>query len=322
MSTGRFLAAAALAAIIGGAVAAPALGTADPRRQNPAFPYAPPMRPHVRDDDGVWRMPFVYPLRLIDRLERTYAEDRSRSVSLLPQPPHGAADPDIVFLLGSDALGRDVLSRLLLGARVSLGVAAGATVGALLLGMLLGTAAGYVGGMVDEVAMRLTEMVVVLPALYVALALRVALPLVLEPVQVMAGLAGILSCLGWPMVARGVRAIVAAESRRDYVTAARACGASPARLVLRHVLPAARGFLVTQAALLVPAFAIAEATLSFAGFGFAEPTPSWGTMLQETGNVRILGECPWLLAPAVLIAAVSVALHTLSDAAKVQPLGG
>lgn len=171
--------------------------------------------------------------------------------------------------------------------------------------------------------MRAAEMILVLPALYVVLALRSAMPLVLEPRQVFVGVAGVLAVVGWPVVARGVRAIVSVECHLDYVEAARACGSSPTRLVLRHILPAARGFIRTQAALLVPAFAIAEATLSFAGFGFAEPTPSWGTMLQEAGNVRLVGEHPWLLAPAVAIAAVSWAMHSVvrdADAGDVRYL--
>ena len=124
---------------------------------------------------------------------------------------------------------------------------------------------------------------------YVVLAIRAALPLVMEPVQVFAGVSLVLALVGWPIVARGVRAIIAVESTRDYVEAARAAGASPARIIRRHLLPAIAGFLTLQAALLLPAFVIAEATLSLAGFGFAEPTPSWGTMLQDAANVGARG---------------------------------
>jgi peptide/nickel transport system permease protein len=156
--------------------------------------------------------------------------------------------------------------------------------------------------------MRLADVVLVLPAIYVVLALRAVMPLVLTPADVFAGLSVVLALAGWPIVARGVRAIVAAERTRDYAEAARAAGAGAARVLFVHLLPAARGFVAGQAALLIPAFVIAEATLSFVGFGFAEPVPSWGTMLQEAGSARAFGEFPWLLAPAIAIAIVSFAV--------------
>jgi peptide/nickel transport system permease protein len=163
--------------------------------------------------------------------------------------------------------------------------------------------------------MRVADVVLVLPAIYVVLTLRAVLPLVLSPWQVFVGVSVVLALVGWPIVARAVRAIVAAERSRDYVEAARAAGASPFRVLLVHVLPAARGAIATQAALLVPAFVLAEATLSFVGFGFAEPTPSWGTLLQEAGNVRVFADFPWLLAPAVAIAVLSLAISLISSEA-------
>jgi peptide/nickel transport system permease protein len=151
---------------------------------------------------------------------------------------------------------------------------------------------------VDEALMRLSDFVIVLPAMYVVLSLRAALPLVLPPAQVFALVAGILALVGWPIVARGVRAIVASERERDYAQAAIALGAGRARLLLRHLLPAARGFLAAQAALLVAAFILAEATLSYVGLGFPDPSVSWGVMLQEASNVSAMADAPWTLAPA------------------------
>ena len=289
------------------AALAPAIAPTDPHRQFADYPYAPPMRLRLVDGQGEWHAPFAYRLVLANRLERTYAEDRARRVSLFE-----AFDEDApLFLLGSDALGRDVCSRLLFGARASLGIAIAASLGAILIGTLAGALAGYAGGLLDEAAMRVADIALVLPAIYVALALRAALPLVLTPAQVFAAIAVVLALVGWPMVARGVRAIVAVERRRDYAEAARAAGAGAARVLLVHVLPAARGFIGAQAALLIPAFVLAEATLSFVGFGFAEPIPSWGTMLQEAGSVRAFGDFPWLLAPAAAIAAVNFALSLI-----------
>lgn len=297
---------------IGGAIA-PRFAPHAPYEQFSDFPYAPPMRPHIIAEDGSWHAPFVYRLYLMSRIERRYLEDRSRIL-----PIHARTD-EPVFLLGTDGLGRDVYSRLLYGARASLGVAIAATLGALVIGLLCGALAGYTGGIVDEILMRIADLVLVLPAIYVLLALRATMPLVLPPAAVFVGLSTVLALVGWPMIARGVRAIIAAERRSDYAESARAAGASAARVLIRHLLPATRGFLALQAALLVPAFVLAEATLSFVGFGFSEPVASWGTMLQEAGNVRVFGEFPWLLAPAAAIAFIALAFQAASGV-EYQPV--
>jgi peptide/nickel transport system permease protein len=117
---------------------------------------------------------------------------------------------------------------------------------------------------------------------------------------------------GWPVAARTVRAVIAAERSREYAEAARSIGASSARLLLRHLLPAARGVMAAQATLLLPAFIIAEATLSFVGLGFGEPIPSWGLMLQDAGRGRALADAPWLLAPAGTIALLVLAVNLVA----------
>jgi peptide/nickel transport system permease protein len=288
----RLAALGVLAALV---LAGPALAPYDPGRQFDGYPFAPPMRPHLIDDRGGWHLPFAYPVRIVDRLERRYAEDRSRRI--------GFASPDPWFLLGADGLGRDVLSRLVAGARLSLGVAALAGAAALLLGGLAGAAAAYAGGWIDDLLMRVADFVLVLPAIYLVLALRGALPLALSPAQVFGTLVGVLALIGWPTVARGVRGIVVTENQSEYAEAARALGSSPARVIWRHLLPATRGFLGVQATMLVPGFVMAESTLSFAGFGFGEPASSWGAMLRDASGVRVAVEAPWLLAPAVALTA-------------------
>lgn len=318
-----FAGAALLAIVVAGAVFAPAIAPTDPSEQNADFPYAPPMLPHIFDNDWQPHAPFVYAIHLADRLERRYIQDRSNRIPLRLNPwGTGAADADtpgaggrdaLVFLLGTDALGRDVFSRILYGARASLGIAALATLLAVLIGVALGGLAGYAGGLVDEATMRMADLVLVLPAIYVVLMMRAVLPLVLAPWQVFSGMAVVLALVGWPVVARAVRAIVAAERTREYAEAARAAGASPSRILFIHLLPAARSAVAVQAALLVPAFVLAEATLSFVGFGFAEPTPSWGTLLQEAGSVRVFGEFPWLLMPAAAIAVVSLSVSLITS---------
>lgn len=283
-------------------LAAPALAPYAPGRQFPGYPYAPPMRPHVVASDGTWRAPFAYRLRAVDPLERRYAEDQSVRIGSF-------ADPEPWFLLGSDALGRDVLSRVLTGARLSLGIAVLATILAIALGALVGAVAGYAGGWADAVLMRIADLVIVLPGIYVVLALRGVLPLVLTISQVFIALVAVLALVGWPVVARGVRAILVVVCQAEYAEAARAAGAGPWRLIGRHLLPATRGFLGVQATVLVPAFVMAEATLSFVGLGFAPPTPSWGAMLVDASAVRIAADAPWLLAPAAAIVATVFVAH-------------
>jgi peptide/nickel transport system permease protein len=307
-----------LAAIAVVTAAASAIAPHDPGRQFPDLSYAPPMRPHVFDDEGRLHRPFIYPLRLADRLEHRFAEDRAVRVPLVwfTSGSLVTTDPSIQsmpwLILGGDALGRDIFARVVLGARLSLGVSIVATAGALLLGALIGAFAGFHGGRLDDALMRLADFVLVLPAIYIVIVLRAAMPLVLTTSQVFWTMAGILSLAGWPYPARGVRAVVAAERGKEYAEAARAMGAPPLRILLRHLLPAARGYLVVQATLLLPAFILAEATLSFVGFGFAEPTPSWGVMLHEAAQAGVLAEAPWLLAPAGAIVISVLALYLVS----------
>jgi len=309
-----------LAAVAAMAILAPVLtphGAAD-RFEDRA--YAPPMPPRVIGDDGRWHAPFVYPVQLVDRLERRWAEDRAHPMTLawfsagvalsLPDERFGPWLP-----LGGDSSGRDVFARLVYGARLSFGVALAATLGALLIGTLVGGAAGAAGGLVDEGLMRVSDFVLVLPAMYVVLSLRAALPLVLTGGQVFALVAGILAAVGWPIVARGVRAIVAAERERDYAQAARSLGAGRARLLVVHLLPAAAGFLWTQATLLAAAFILAEATLSYVGLGFPDPSVSWGSMLQEASSVAAIADAPWTLAPAGAIFVVVLAVNLVTEPA-------
>jgi peptide/nickel transport system permease protein len=293
-------------------IAAPLVAPYDPGRQFPGYQYAPPMRPHLVDDQGAWHRPFAYALRVVDPIERRYAEDRSRRVAL-------AAGEEIPwFLLGSDALGRDVLSRVLAGARLSLGVALLSTLLALLIGAGFGAAAGYAGGWLDSSIMKVADLAIVLPGIYVVLALRGVLPLVLTTTEVFAALVGVLALVGWPSAARGVRGIVVIERRSEYAEAARALGAGSFRVIVRHLLPATRGFLAVQATVLVPAFIMAEATLSFVGLGFAAPTPSWGAMLRDAAAVRIAADAPWLLTPAAAIVLTVFVIHSV--AASRDPL--
>ncbi len=292
--------------------------------QFPDKPLAPPTIVHVFEG-GSLTLPYLHRVTLADPLTRRYVADPSSRVALRgPSTAHlfGTSDPAApVLLLGADAVGRDVFSRLVLGARMSLTIAFCASLCALALGLVVGVASGYHGGAIDGVLMRATDLVVVLPALYVVLALRGALPLVLSPAETATYIGAVLALVGWPMTARGVRAVVAAERGREYVAAAVAAGAGRMRVMVRHLAPAAFGFARTQAALLVPMFVIAEATLSYAGLGLPDAAPGWGTMLVEAGNLGAIAGSPWLLAPAAalftLVLAVNLAFEpTLRRAAR------
>jgi peptide/nickel transport system permease protein len=287
--------------------------------------YAPPTVPHVVDDGGAWHAPFIYRWQLTNRLEQRFEQDRSRRVPLvwlrggrLAQSSDDAAAP--FLLVGADGSGRDVFARLLFGARTSLGLALIAALGATLLGGLAGGAAGYVGGVLDEALMRATDFVLVLPVIYVVLALRAVLPLVLGSTVVFIMLAAIFAVVGAPFVARGVRAIVRSERQQEYAVAARSLGAGHARLLLRHLLPAAFGYVAVQLTVLVPAFIVAEATLSYVGLGFQDPIASWGAMLQEASNTRALTDFRWLLSPAAAIFLVVLGLNLVLQQSGVNPV--
>jgi peptide/nickel transport system permease protein len=308
-----------LLVVVAAALFAPWLAPNDPARRFNDLLYAPPTRVHLAGGG------YIHPLELVSRRERRFEPDHARTVPLrwfhdgrlVTAEPEGGAP---LLLLGADGYGRDIFARLLHGARTTLLLAVLATLGATVLGAVLGGISGQAAGWVDAVLSRISEFVLVLPAIYVALALRAVMPLVLDAATVFALLTAILTLLGWPVVARGVRAIVLAERERDYASAARAAGAGDARLLLRHLLPAATGYITTQATLLFPAFILAEATLSFVGLGFPQEVATWGPMLQEAANVATLGDTPWTLAPAAAIFAVVLGVNLVVQGSGRAPI--
>lgn len=310
----RRVAAALMLGLVALAAAAPWVAPNDPAALFQDRAFAPPMPIHLRDADG-WHRPFVYRQTLVDRIGRIYVEEEGRRMPLrwfsagrVVSVDSGAGP---LLLCGADALGRDLCARLLHGARLSLGVALLGACGALLLGALLGAAAGTAGGRLDTAVMTVADFVLVLPVVYLVLVLRATRPLVIETSEVFFTMAALFACAAWPDVARGVRAIVATERRRDYAAAAQAAGAGPARM-MGHLLPAAYGFLRIEFVLLVPALLVAESTLSFVGFGFEGASASWGGLLKDSEALTAMYSAPWLLLPALALFVVVLALQTMA----------
>jgi peptide/nickel transport system permease protein len=264
-----------------------------PVRQHRDFPYAAPGRYAAAD------------LRWLVR------GDPYRWLGVVPASIRlfGVREPGRVFLLGTDEFGRDWYSRLCHGASMSLLLAPSAALLSLTLAVVLGAGAGYRGGFIDAVVMRASEVFIVLPWFYVAVALRAALPLNVSGPTTIVIVFALLAALGSAAPARLFRGIVLSLKHREFVLAARAAGAGGARVLRAHVLPHLVPALWTQFLVSVPAYILTEVTLSFLGLGVAEPAPSWGGMLAPLQQYVVLTSYPWMFAPGVMIVAVCVALQ-------------
>jgi len=247
---------------------------------------------------------------------------------LAPYDP-AAQDRDLAFsppsrlhVLGTDGFGRDQFSRLLYGARISLLAgplgAAISIAGAL----LLGGAAGFFGGWIDSLIMRAAELFLAVPWFYLLFAVRMMMPLRVEPAQAFLMILSLVALVGWARPARLIRGVVLSARTRDYVVAARSLGASNVHLLRKHVLPQVTGVVSTQAALLAPQYILAEATLSFFGLGVGEPVPSWGNMLTVLQRYDVLSSYWWMFMPAAALVATillySMLTETLHDGAAVR----
>src|SRR6266700_6141158 len=260
----------------------------NPGSQNRELPYAPPTRMHFVDASGFHLRPFVYASTLaLD----SYDEDRTHEypihlfvrgdsytlLGILGSNLHlfQVDEPSHIFLLGSDGYGRDEFSRLLYGGQISLAAGLLATLLSLAVGTIVGTVSGYYGKWVDESLMGTAELFLSLPWFYFLIAVRAFLPLHLSPAETFLLLLCVIGLIGWARPARLVRGLLLSARSRNFVSAARGFGASDFYLLHRHIFPETFGVLLTQAALLVPQYVAAEATLSFFGLGVSEPVPSW-----------------------------------------------
>ena len=301
-----------------------------------AHAYCPPQLPRFSFAHGLY-VPGVQ--RTIDpiTLRKTYRDDEAVAVPLgffvrgepyrfwgtitwdrhffgvkRPTPAAAGARPTFLFL-GADKYGHDILSRLVYGARISLSVGLVSIVLTCFLGVSIGGISGYVGGVVDTVIQRLMEIINSLPQLPLWLALGAVLPPDWSPVTIYFAITLVLSLIGWTGLARVVRGKILSLREEDYVMAARLLGASHSRILFRHLLPGFTSHLIVVLTLSVPAMILGETSLSFLGLGLRPPIVSWGVMLQDCMSTQTVANCPWLLAPVVLIVLTVLCFNFLGD---------
>lgn len=295
--------------------------------QNRDLNLVPPTRVHVSDRSGRFRVrPLIY--RSIPRPNSfaEYVEDKASAYpvrffvsgdeyhlfGILTMHVHlfGVDKPARIFVLGSDRFGRDVFSRLLYGGQVSLIASLGAALISIAFGAILGGVSGYYGRWADAVVMRISDVFLAMPWLYLLLAVRAALPLHMDARESYLFLAVLMGVVGWARPARLVRGIVLSVKEAEYVMAARSFGASDIYLFREHILPSLQGVLLTQLSLYIPQYILAEVTLSFLGLGVNEPIPSWGNMLGDL-QLFISEPRPWLFSPALALVGILLAYHGL-----------
>ncbi|MCS6853229.1 MAG: ABC transporter permease [Elioraea sp.] len=217
------------------------------------------------------------------------------------------------YLMGADRLGRDVLSRTIHGARISLSVGLIGVALSLVLGIAIGGAAGYVGGILDSAVQRLTEVLRSLPTIPLWLGLAAALPREWDALTVYFAITVLLSLIGWIELARVVRGRFLALRGEDFVLAARIEGMHPVRVVVRHMVPQVTSHVIATATLAIPAMILAETALSFLGLGLQPPLVSWGVLLQEAQNIRSVAAAPWLFFPGGAVVLAVLCLNFLGD---------
>jgi peptide/nickel transport system permease protein len=228
----------------------------------------------------------------------------------------GTDQPSKLLLFGSDAYGRDVFSRILHGARISMSIGLLAIMITFSLGLSIGGAAGYFGGITDEILMRTTEILMSIPSLYLLISLRAVLPTNLPSHITYLLIVVILSFIGWPGMSRVIRGMVLGLKETEFVQAAVVMGYPSARVILRHIIPNTATYIIVSATLSIPGYILGEAGLSFLGLGIAEPSPSWGLMLSQAQSIKAMTEAPWLLIPGIFIFIVVMGFNLLGDALR------
>lgn len=220
------------------------------------------------------------------------------------------------FPLGCDNVGREMLSRLFHGSRISLSVGLIGVAISFVIGMLFGGIAGYFGGIVDTIMMRFSEIIFAFPSIYLLFTLRAAFPPNMTSIQVYLLIIVILSMINWAGLARIVRGLVLSIKSEDYVMSARTMGLSNLKIITKHILPNTMSVIIIQATLSIPRYILGESALSLLGLGIAEPQSSWGLMLSAARNHRVVADFPWVLIPGAAIFLAIMAWNLFGDGVR------
>ena len=309
------------------------LAIADPHATDARRSFIPPQGITLFDDKG-WN-PHVSGLKGVRNLKTfklAYTPDPTRKLPVrlfvhgyrynlfgfIPTDIHllgieGGEAVDGLFLLGTDQLGRDLFSRLIVATRISLSIGLAGVGLSLVLGILLGGVSGLYGGAVDTVIQRLIEVVRSIPTIPLWMGLAAALPNTWSVTQVYFAITLIISLVSWTELARVVRGRFLALREEDFVIAAELAGASQLRIILRHMLPSFASHIIAAVSLALPVMIVSETSLSFLGLGLRPPAISWGILLQDAQNIQVLAGAPWLLSAAVPVILVILAFNFLGD---------
>jgi peptide/nickel transport system permease protein len=283
--------------------------------------YHPPVAIHIFEKGDLCR-PFIYNYHLIltKDYEKSWSEDMTIKypIRLFIKDKDGIRlfgvdKPSSLFLLGSDWNGRDILSRLIYGSRISLSIGIIGVFLSFSLGMLVGGIAGYFGGRIDTVIMRSLELLMSFPSFYLILSLRAVFPLSLSSTQVYLMIVIIMSLIGWGGVARVIRGMVLSLREMEFVLAQKALGASSLRIITQDILPNTISYAIVSASISIPDYILGESVLSLLGLGINEPQPSWGNMLTRAMDMSTLSSYPWILAPGFVIFITVICFNLLSD---------
>ena len=300
----------------------------DPEATSVRYTFAPPQVVHIY----AWGAYVFGYTSVVDQqaLRRTFTIDETTGINLqlfargasyklfglIPMNVHliGPEDPTApMYLLGSDRLGRDMLSRIIYGTRVSMSIGLIGVALSLVLGVLLGGISGFYGGTIDTAIQRVIEFLRSVPTIPLWLGLAAALPSTWSPLQVYFAITVILSLIGWTGLARVVRGRFLSLREEDFVMAARLDGSSQLRIILRHMVPSFLSHIIASITLAIPAVILSETSLSFLGLGLRPPVISWGVLLQEAQNIRSVATAPWLLAPGAAVVLAVLGLNFLGD---------